>query len=209
MRAWIRLKLLYPVIKFPFTCCKILFIIWADTKVVLWELYPQGVIWTVFMCCVNKKICLPVKKVNSRGRLLPRYGFFSCAIFFCLFLFHVSIMFFYTLERKIAIRVGSKLEKWQFWLWLGTWKLPTPNTSVLCWRPFNRRVATVYLAQSRLKPFMTLIWPYHNHKKCASPCWNGYFRWFVCCRKTLAIYLFGRWLQYSVENALQRTINYL
>ena len=87
MRAWIRLKLLYPVIKFPFTCCKILFIIWADTKVVLWELYPQGVIWTVFMCCVNKNICLPVKKVNSRGRPLPRYGFFSCAIFFVYFYF--------------------------------------------------------------------------------------------------------------------------
>ena len=29
--------------------------------------------------------------------------------------------------------------------------------------PLIERVATDYLAQSRLKPFMTLIWPYHNH----------------------------------------------
>ena len=55
-----------------------------------------------------EKICLPIKKVNSRGRPLPRYDLFR-ARYFCLFLFNVSIMFFYTLERKISIRVSSKL----------------------------------------------------------------------------------------------------
>ena len=157
----------------------------------------------------KKRICLSIEKVNSRGRLLPRYDFFRALFFFCLCLFYVSIMFFYTLERKKSLL--GWVQSWEYdhlWLWLGTWKLPTPNTSVQCWRPVNRRVATDYLAQSRLKPFMTFIWPYHNHKKCASPCRNGYFRWFVCCRKTLAIYLIGRWLPYSVEKALQRTINY-
>ena len=163
-------------------------------------------------CCAKKKkkICLSIEKVNSRGRPLPRYDFFSCVIFF--------VVYFYFMSRSCSSTPSKEksllgwVQSWEndnFWLWLGTWKLPTPNTSVLCWRPFNRRVATGYLAQSRLKPFMTLICPYHNHEKCASPCWNGYFRWFVCCRKTLAIFLIGRWLPYSVEKALQRTINYL
>lgn len=104
----------------PYTCCKILFIIWADSKVVLWELYPQGVIWTVFICCVNKKICLPIKKVSSRDRPLPRYGFFFVR-YFVYYLFYVSFMFFYTLERKISLLGWA--QSWEFdnlWLWLGT-----------------------------------------------------------------------------------------
>ena len=66
-------------------------------------------------CCVKKKkkkkICLSIEKINSRGRSLPRYDFFFVRYFFGLFLFHVSIVFFYTLGRKISIRVGSKLGK--------------------------------------------------------------------------------------------------
>ena len=92
----------------PYTCCKILFIIWADSKVVLWELYPQGVIWTVFICCANKKICLPIKKVSSRDRPLPRYGFFSCATLF-IFILYLVYVFLYPGEKNLSFRVSSKL----------------------------------------------------------------------------------------------------
>ena len=98
----------------PYTCCKILFIIWADSKVVLWELYPQGVIWTVFICCVNKKICLPIKKVSSRDRPLPRYGFFFRALFCLLFILCLVYVFLYPREKNLSIRVSSKLGIWQF-----------------------------------------------------------------------------------------------
>ena len=59
-------------------------------------------------CCVNKKICLPIKKVNNRGRPLPRYGLFSCAILFIFLLCLVHVLL-HPREKNPSIRVSSKL----------------------------------------------------------------------------------------------------